>query len=92
LKVARYKKAIEGPDGWSEWLNPEPSGYNLACCDCGLVHTLQLQVVRIVEDLGEGERLVRNVSHSRYTVMLRAKRNNRATAQMRRTRNKIRTK
>lgn len=30
-------------DGWTDWVRPVVEGYNMACCDCGLVHTLQFR-------------------------------------------------
>lgn len=27
-----------------EWVQPRRNGYRLACCDCGLVHTLDFRV------------------------------------------------
>ena len=30
-----------------EWVQPTPqTGHKLACCDCGLVHTINFRVVR----------------------------------------------
>lgn len=31
------------PEGWSEWIHPLP-GYLMKCCDCGLVHELQVAI------------------------------------------------
>ena len=28
-----------------EWIRPKPTGYKLACCDCGLTHRLDFQIV-----------------------------------------------
>lgn len=56
-----------GEDGWSEWVHPLP-GYRFACCDCSLVHDLEL-----MEDPGEPGRF-----------LLRMRRNNRSTGQLRR--------
>jgi hypothetical protein len=36
----------EGDDGWSDWVCPDPKGYLMKCCDCGLVHEAQFGVVR----------------------------------------------
>jgi hypothetical protein len=30
-------------DGWSEWIHPLP-GYLMKCCDCGLVHEMQVAI------------------------------------------------
>lgn len=29
-----------------EWVQPVRRGYRLACCDCGLVHTMDFRVVK----------------------------------------------
>ena len=29
-----------------EWIQPRREGYLLACCDCGLVHTLDFRIVK----------------------------------------------
>jgi hypothetical protein len=37
--VAAYEKPEAG-----EWVQPVKRGYKLACCDCGLVHTLDFRI------------------------------------------------
>ena len=39
----------EGDDGWSDWVCPDPKGYLMKCCDCGLVHEAQFGVVRYTD-------------------------------------------
>lgn len=34
-----------GRGGWSEWVTPIMKGYRMQCCDCGLVHEMQFQVL-----------------------------------------------
>ena len=51
-----------------EWIQPIRRGYKMACCDCGLVHTLDFKTV--------GTRSRR--------IQFRVFRNNRATAAVRR--------
>lgn len=53
----------------NEWIRPTMKGYKMACCDCGLIHELDFKVIR----WGRG-----------HKIKFRARRNNRATAQMRR--------
>ena len=36
----------EGDDGWSDWVCPDPKGYLMKCCDCGLIHEAEFGVVR----------------------------------------------
>ena len=37
------------PRGWSRWFRVFLHGWRLGCCDCGLVHELEL---RVVDDTG----------------------------------------
>lgn len=37
--MARYKSVQDG-----EWVQPVRRGYKMACCDCGLVHTLNFRI------------------------------------------------
>ena len=36
----KYVVAVSG-----DWVRPKRRGYKMACCDCGLVHTLNFRVV-----------------------------------------------
>ena len=55
-----------------EWVQPTRRGYKMACCDCGLVHRLDFKLV----PYGDGK----------HKIRLRAFRDERATAAMRRVR------
>lgn len=51
---------IADDDGWSEWIHPLP-GYLMQCCDCGLVHKMEFQIVphgdeRTALNPGEGKK------------------------------------
>ena len=37
---------VEQSYDWSEWVCPDPKGYLMKCCDCGLVHEAEFGVVR----------------------------------------------
>lgn len=39
----KYRPEVENDDGWSDWVRPLP-GYKFSCCDCGLVHNLELRI------------------------------------------------
>ena len=39
----KFKKMVEGKNGWTEWVYPKPDSYLMQCCDCGLVHELQFK-------------------------------------------------
>ena len=86
----RYKKEFTTETGWSDWLSPEDlTDYKISCCDCGLVHVFQLRpIIKVVEGKAftmhelviEGEL----DPNEKVSVALRAKRDNRATGQLRR--------
>ena len=46
IAEAEIKHEVENADDWSEWVCPDPNGYLMKCCDCGLVHEAQFGVVR----------------------------------------------
>jgi hypothetical protein len=51
------EQMIAGKGGWSEWIHPLP-GYLLQCCDCGLVHELEVAITKPHHDedaTNEGE-------------------------------------
>ena len=60
----RYHKQQDG-----EWVQPKTKGYKMACCDCGLVHTLNFRVIKY--------------GGNRTKIQFQAFRNNRSTAAMR---------
>ena len=81
------KVQIEDPKtGWSEWQMPIMSGYKMACCDCGLVHDLDFQVVVEIGRNGPMSQIkqIHMVNGKEARVAFRARRNTRSTAQHRR--------
>lgn len=62
--MARFDRPEAG-----QWVQPTRHGYKLACCDCGLVHTLNFRLMR----WGRGRK-----------IQFQAFRNERSTAAMRR--------
>jgi hypothetical protein len=40
------KHEVDSFDDWSEWICPDPTQYFMKCCDCGLVHEMQFNVVK----------------------------------------------
>lgn len=82
--MARYEK-IEHEDGqWSEAVAPATHGYKLACCDCGLVHDIEFDAVRVVKEHPDGSFDYKELDPSKYRVVFRARRNKRSTALVRR--------
>ena len=73
-----------------EPIYPNMSGYRMACCDCGLVHNIVFEIVKLADpdspltDPDKDEVIERND----LKVRIRVTRNNRATGQMRRKRTK----
>ncbi len=54
-----FEQMVEGEDGWTEWIHPRP-GYLLKCCDCGLVHEVEIAIAEpnaeaLAGPLNEGE-------------------------------------
>jgi hypothetical protein len=37
----KYKPSTDG-----EWIRPVKKDYRVACCDCGLVHNIDLRIVK----------------------------------------------
>jgi hypothetical protein len=72
--MPRFKQHEAGKNGWSEWVSPlhghGNKNYKMACCDCGLVHDIQFRVKKDIKN--------------RYSVIMRMRRNNRSTGQIRR--------
>jgi hypothetical protein len=69
----RYVHYVANANGWSDWHLPihgkGERNYRNGCCDCGLVHEYQYRV-KIVD--------------GKPAVLFRCRRNNKATAAMRR--------
>jgi hypothetical protein len=64
--MRRYRHGRSG-----EWVQPVRRNYGFACCDCGLVHTMNFRLVP--NDHGPGKK-----------IQFQAERDNRATGQIRR--------
>ena len=45
MKKKKFKTLADG-----EWVRPKMSGYELKCCDCGLIHSIDFIVL---DDSGE---------------------------------------
>lgn len=53
-----------------QWIKPRRKGYQMACCDCGLVHELQFKLIKHGKD-------------KKSYIFMRAFRNEMATGQIR---------
>jgi hypothetical protein len=73
-----------GDDGWTDWVQPKHAKYKILCCDCGLVHEMQF---RVVKDTGRSK-FCDIEDKVKGLVVFRVKRDNRATANVRRTKKK----
>jgi hypothetical protein len=82
--MAKYKQEYAGEDGWSRNVAPKMKGYKLGCCDCGLVHDVDFKVVKIDIKNEDGSWEASDVEDDDYRVVMRVRRNNRATGQVRR--------
>lgn len=61
-----------------EWVNPIRKGYNLACCDCGLVHVMDFRI-------HNGHIEFRAFRNNRSTAMIRRFKNKKEKIDARRT-------
>ena len=75
----RYDKVSAG-----QWVSPRmsPHRYKMRCCDCGLVHILRFQVMKLTKRLKNGYWLGKKVRG--YKIKFQAFRDQRATAACRR--------
>lgn len=69
--MTKYRQEVAEDGVWSRWVRPIPEGYKMCCCDCGLVHVMDVRIVHEPEE--ECDR-----------VEFRVRRDNRATGQVRR--------
>lgn len=81
----RYPVAFAQENGWSEWHRLR-RGYQMACCDCGLVHRFEHMVARRSRAKAKPGYAVTGERVRDAVVLFRVQRNNRATAQLRRHR------
>ncbi len=82
--MPRLKKHVAGEGGWSDWDWPIMTGYRMACCDCGLVHDMEFQAIKVTKSTTGGVFEYEDLDRKKYRVAIRARRNNRSTAQVRR--------
>lgn len=54
MMVRTTEPVADGEDDWSEWIHPLP-GYRMGCCDCGLVHEMQVAITEANDDYVEGD-------------------------------------
>ena len=88
MVAVKYDQHSAQADGFSAPVFPT-AVYRMACCDCGLVHTMRFSVVEVTTTHPDGSFEISDApAPERYRVMFRAARNNRATAAMRRWRKK----
>jgi len=82
--MAQFKQIKEQDNGWSDWETPIMLKYRMACCDCNLVHDMDFGALRITKFNNDGSWQCEELDVKNYRVRLRARRNNRSTAQLRR--------
>ena len=75
----KYKQLYDGDE-----IAPVMEGYRLRCCDCGLVHNMDFEAVKVTKHHPDGTWDGNTLDTDKYKVMIKATRNNRATAACRR--------
>ena len=86
--MPKFKQEVAEENGWTEDIFPIMRGYKMACCDCGLVHDIDIDVFEIKKFNKDGTFRGRRRWGKRWRVALRVRRNNRSTGQIRRHRRK----
>jgi hypothetical protein len=74
VRLSRRVRSTYRSPAEREWIYPVSRGYRLRCCDCGLVHRIDFQVVAD--------------ARGRLMTRFRVERDNRSTAASRRERGK----
>jgi len=69
--MTKFKREMENGDGWSDWIMPNQPIYKMMCCDCGLVHNIEFDIM--FDEMNKKDRPI-----------FRVQRNNRSTSQARR--------
>lgn len=69
--------------GWTKWIHPRMTNYYMACCDCGLVHTMNFRVFKVIKTRKNGIRDVEILPKKQYAVEFKVKRNYKHTKDLR---------
>ena len=69
-KKAKHRKSYDHVKS-GEWVKPHMTGYKMACCDCGLVHTINFRVTK------KGRVLFQAFRNNRSTAAVRRERKKR---------------
>lgn len=70
----QFKTYFAGEDGFSEWVSPKHGSYLMKCCDCGLVHEMQFQVVRFIGEPNEnGDTYCKPVKNNDIQALFRVR-------------------
>lgn len=77
----KYPTSFDGDE-----IAPVMKGYRMACCDCGLVHTIDFEVLKVIGEQRANGFTGKPVKPGSHRVIFVASRNNRATAAKRRHR------
>lgn len=75
----KYPPVLDG-----QVVHPRMKGYRMACCDCGLVHVIDFEVVKAGREDAQGYFTTTRPKERGLRVQMIARRDNRATAQIRR--------
>lgn len=91
IEMPTYEAVTTEGGDFSDWIFPKDRvDYRMACCDCGLVHDLQFAVMRVKARLSRGRiELTQIRKQEKFQVGFRARRNSRATSQIRRHRDHV---
>lgn len=68
---------------WTDWVRPRMTNYQMSCCDCGLVHTINFSVLKVIKTYKNGTNLGERLPKDKYVVEMKLRRNEKYTKQQR---------
>lgn len=83
MKKLKFKQEVGKNGDWTEWIRPRMTNYYMSCCDCGLVHTLNFRVVKVLKVYKNGMKKGEILPKDEFEVEMKVKRNNKLTKQER---------
>lgn len=71
----KYKKVMVQKDKrWSDWQYPVMTNYRMKCCDCGLVHVINFNAMKVIKAYKNGVKLREFLPKKDYVVAFKIRR------------------
>lgn len=82
----RFHTPYPKKGGWTNWQRPVMTNYHLACCDCGLVHTFNFRIGKVIWEKQDKKGVLTKIEiepKSKYRVEFKVRRNKKYTKEHR---------